>query len=154
MPSPYHSDSLDTVKRFANGMLYASASDLLERGMETNEARRRRRLELLIKRGKSLEEIAEAAGMSAAYLDQIIKGTKLPAKKDGTRSVRNLADDAARRIEAGLELGIGWLDWPLELIEPSAYYSLSEFERGAFEIKFRDALNASMAPSQKLASGF
>jgi hypothetical protein len=77
--------------------------------METTADRRRRKLISLIER-HGLVRVADASGKSAAYLDQITKGTLLPAKKDGTRSARNLGDPAAQAIEEAFSLGRGWFD--------------------------------------------
>lgn len=77
--------------------------------METNSERRRRKLaDLCSKRG--ITKVAGNAGLNWASLDQIIKKTLLPPKKDGTRSVKNLGDDAARKIERAEQLGEGWFD--------------------------------------------
>jgi len=77
--------------------------------METNSERRRRKLAELCAQ-KGLHQVAENAGLNWASLDQIIKKTLLPPKKDGTRSVKNLGDDAARKIEHAENLGEGWFD--------------------------------------------
>jgi hypothetical protein len=77
--------------------------------METNSERRRRKLtDLCAQRG--ITKVAENAGLNWASLDQIIKKTLLPPKKDGTRSIKNLGDDAARKIERAEGLGEGWFD--------------------------------------------
>lgn len=77
--------------------------------METNSERRRRKLAALCEE-RGLKNIAYRADVSAASLDQIIKRVLLPPKKDGSRSPRNLGDDAARRIEDAEGLGRGWFD--------------------------------------------
>lgn len=78
---------------------------------ETNSERRRRKLtDLCTSRGR--KNVAGRAGISDAALDQIIKGTLLPAKKDGSRSSRQLGDESARKIEASEQLGHGWFDLP------------------------------------------
>lgn len=111
--------------------------------METNETRRIRRLKQLIDQPNvGLDTVAKAADLSPAYLDQIIKGVLLPPKKDGTRSPRHLADKAARQIETGLGLSPGWLDWPIDSVDPTLYYSLSEKEKGALEFKINEAIAA------------
>lgn len=77
--------------------------------METISERRRRKLQGLVdKRG--LAKIADAAGLSAAALDQVLKGTLMKPKLDGTRSAKSLGDLSARKIEDALELGRGWFD--------------------------------------------
>lgn len=118
--------------------------------METNEDRRCRKLKALIKH-HGAEVVATQAGLSAAYLDQIVKKVLLPKKADGSRSHRALADDAARRIERGLDLPTGWLDWPFDGFDLVLYYSLTEKEQGELEAKMRDAateiLNSRSKPS-------
>lgn len=86
---------------------------MLDMDSETNSDRRRRKLtELCASRG--LKKVATGAGVSQAALDQIIKGTLLPARKDGSRSARKLGDESARKIEASERLGHGWFDLPHE----------------------------------------
>lgn len=116
--------------------------------METNEDRRRRKLEALIK-SHGVEEVAAQAGLSAAYLDQIIKRVLLPKKADGTRSPRALADDAARRIERGLGLAVGWMDWPFDSFDAVTYYSLSEKEQGELEALMRSSAAEILARRSK-----
>lgn len=95
--------------------------------METNAERRRKKLaDLCAQRG--LKKVAERAGLSAASLDQIIKGVLLPPRKDGTRNPRNLGDDAARKIEDAEGLGLGWFDEP-----PSITTSVAKFSPGKDE---------------------
>lgn len=77
--------------------------------METNAERRRRKLTDLCK-VRGLKDVAARAELNPDSLAQIIKGVLLPAKKDGTRSPRNLGDDAARKIEDAEGLGLGWFD--------------------------------------------
>jgi SOS-response transcriptional repressor LexA len=81
--------------------------------METNAERRRRKLTALCEE-RGLKNVAARSEVSAASLDQIIKGVLLPPKKDGSRSPRNLGDDAARKIEDAESLGRGWFDLPDE----------------------------------------
>ncbi|MBA3590362.1 hypothetical protein [Methylibium sp.] len=77
--------------------------------METGDQRRKRKLaDLCAEHG--LAEVASKAGASIAYLDQILKGRLLPAKKDGSRSPRSLGDAVARTIEERFGLGLGWFD--------------------------------------------
>lgn len=79
--------------------------------METKDARRRRKLELLINGTEGgLEVVATASGRSPEYIKQIIKGVLLPPKKDGTRSARALGDSAAESLEDAFFLGRGWFD--------------------------------------------
>lgn len=99
--------------------------------METNAERRRRKLtELCNSRG--LKRVAERAGLSAASLDQIIKGVLLPPKKDGTRSQRNLGDDAARKIEDAEGLGRGWFDEPPAIATSRVKFSTAMEDRAEF----------------------
>ena len=77
--------------------------------METNSERRRRKLaELCAERG--IAAVAKSAGLNWQSLDQVIKGALLPPKKDGTRSPKNLGNDAAQKIEVAQGLGVGWFD--------------------------------------------
>ena len=87
--------------------------------METNDERWRRKLTDL-EREHGLDRLAEVADMNPAYITQIIKGTKLPAKKDGSRSERSLGDTAARSIERGLSLERGWLDSDEDAVDMTA----------------------------------
>lgn len=79
--------------------------------METNADRRRRKLAALGE-ARGLRALAARAGLNWQTLDQIIKGTLLPPKQDGSRSARKLGDDAARKIEEAEKLGHGWFDIP------------------------------------------
>lgn len=91
--------------------------------METSAERRRRKLkDLCAQRG--LKAVADRAGVSAASLDQIIKGVLLPPKKDGSRTPRSLGDDAARRIEDAERLGRGWFDEPPRIDASRVKFSL------------------------------
>lgn len=54
--------------------------------------------------------MAEAAGLNWQYIDQAIKKTLLPAKKDGTRGYRKMSDEAFEKIEDAFKLGRGWFD--------------------------------------------
>ena len=81
--------------------------------METKSERRRRKLNELDRRYRDrggLSYVASTASVSKASLEQIVRGVKLPAKQDGTRSQRALGDKAARDIEDKLGLGRGWFD--------------------------------------------
>lgn len=92
-------------------MIPEQTSELLESSMETAGDRRRRKLKVLCD-SLGRPAVAEAAGKSPIYLEQIIKGVLLPQKRDGTRSPRNLGDAAARAIERAFQLGEGWFDAP------------------------------------------
>lgn len=78
--------------------------------METISERRTRKLVALAETKGGVAVIASDCGLSAAALDQIVKGTLLPTKKDGTRSKKALGNDAARAIEDRYGLGRGWFD--------------------------------------------
>lgn len=99
--------------------------------METNAERRRKKLaDLCAQRG--LKQVAERAGLSAASLDQIIKGVLLPPRKDGTRNPRNLGDDAARKIEDAEGLGLGWFDEPPSITTSRVKVSAAPEDRAEF----------------------
>lgn len=81
--------------------------------METKDARRTRKLGLLIDATDGgLEAVAIASQTNPAYPKQIVKGVLLPMKRDGTRSARALGDAAAEAIEDAYHLGRGWFDSP------------------------------------------
>lgn len=99
-----------------------AGSDLLEIGpMETAGERRRRKLARLCEM-HGRDKVAQLSGTNPFALEQVIKGTLLPPKKDGSRSARNLGDAAARAIEAAFDLGEGWFDAPdeVETLSPDA----------------------------------
>jgi SOS-response transcriptional repressor LexA len=77
--------------------------------MESNAERRRMKLETFCKE-RGLKAVAEAAGLNWQYIDQAIKKTLLPAKKDGTRGYRKMSDVAFEKIEDAFNLGRGWFD--------------------------------------------
>lgn len=90
--------------------------------METNSERRRRKLaEICAEKG--IKEVAESAGLNWASLDQVIKKELLPPKKDGTRSPKNLGNEAARKIETAQNLGIGWFDAAPAELKPSVAHA-------------------------------
>lgn len=95
------------------------------------------------------DQIAAKAELSADYLDQIVKKRLLPKKADGSRSPRTLAEEAARKIERGLGLAVGWLDWPLDGVPLTSYYSLTERERGALEARIVDMIAEILAERSK-----
>jgi SOS-response transcriptional repressor LexA len=77
--------------------------------MKTNAERRRVKLEIFCNE-RGLKAVAEAAGLNWQYIDQAIKKTLLPAKKDGTRGRRKMSDEAFEKIEDAFNLGRGWFD--------------------------------------------
>lgn len=101
--------------------------------METKDQRRKRKLELLIAATDGgMEAIAVEAKLNPAYLQQILKGSLLPAKKDGTRSPRALGDAAAEAIEDAYNLGRGWFDSPQTL--PAKAGQTAEEPRPAYKV--------------------
>ena len=77
--------------------------------VETHDERRLRKLQALCNQ-HGVDQVAVHAELSPAALRQIIKGTMLQPKKDGTRKPRALGDDSARAIELAYGLGRGWFD--------------------------------------------
>jgi hypothetical protein len=79
--------------------------------MQTVSETRRQRLAILVKRyGDSLAKLNEALGLDRtdATLSQI--RTSAPHSKTG--KPRSMGDELARKIEAKLELAVGWMDTP------------------------------------------
>jgi hypothetical protein len=108
--------------------------------METNDERRRRKLSALCERHGGVRALAELTGVAWATLDQILKGTLLPKKDDGTRSPRALGDANARAIEEALDLGRGWFDWPFDSVDFKAYAALSDTEKGFVQANMAAAM--------------
>ena len=130
-----------SCKRFARGILSYVFGDVLERRMNTNDEVRRRRLARLCKDiDGGLIAVAENAGLSPAYLDQIMKRVLLPERADGTRSARALSDQAARQIEVAHGVTPGWLDWPLEAVDFEDYSALSDLDKGAVQARMMAAI--------------
>jgi hypothetical protein len=77
--------------------------------METAEERRKRKLRTLCDL-HGTDKVSQRAGVAEAYIKQILAGTLLPPKSDGTRSPRHVGTDMARSIEAGFGLERGWMD--------------------------------------------
>lgn len=118
--------------------------------METKDARRRRKLGLLVDQ-HGLEAVAVAAQKNPQYLRQVLQGVLLPIKRDGTRSPRALGDTAAEAIEDAMHLGRGWFDsaqglpgdagrrerdsphplhtWPFERVTPTQWDQLSASQK-------------------------
>lgn len=79
--------------------------------METAAERRKRKLQLLCDAVPGgVRAVADAAGLNYQTLTQILNGTLLPPKKDGTQNPRSLGDQAAEKIEDEWGLGRGWFD--------------------------------------------
>jgi len=72
---------------------------------------------LAISKAGSATALANAAGISAAYLSQI--KNKTPESK--TRKPKGMGDDVARKIEKALALQIGWMDERHDLQEIATY---------------------------------
>lgn len=86
--------------------------DLLQASrMETSSDRRRRRLAGLVAL-HGLAAVAQRSHLRREALDQVLKGTLLPPKADGSRSPRALGNASARAIEDAFGLGVGWFDAP------------------------------------------
>lgn len=106
------SDSLDKVQaiRYAIPNWCADSDPLENRGVETNNERRLRKLRVLCAL-HGIDKVAPLAGLKPVYLKQLLGGVKLPPKRgDGSRSERGLGDTAARAIEEAYKLGRGWFD--------------------------------------------
>lgn len=74
--------------------------------MKTSAEMRRDNLELLIEEAGTIEALSEKTGVSGGYLSQV--RTKAP---DSTKKKpRAMGDDAARRLEVGMEKETGWMD--------------------------------------------
>lgn len=103
--------------------------------MESKDQRRKRRLKQLAEQKGGVRAVAAAADLGWQALDQVLKGTLLPEKKDKTaaRSPRSLGDASAEAIEDAFDLGRGWFDWPFDLVDHRRYWALDEKERGSVE---------------------
>lgn len=85
--------------------------------MDSLAERRRASLEIFCQK-HGIREVAEASGLNWQYIDQAIKKTLLPPKKDGSRSYRKMSDEAFAKIEDAYQLGRGYFDWPSGLLGP------------------------------------
>lgn len=127
------SDSLNLCKRFATSNYldgYVNAPlPVLQDCMETKDEIRRRRLKQVCEKNGGVRQVALDAGLRWETLDQILKGTLLPAKQDNTRAPRAVGDAVARTIEDTYDLGVGWFDWPLDVVDFKRYWALSPEDR-------------------------
>jgi len=137
---PFKAIRYGLSKRIAIAGYVGRAASVLKVRMETNDETRKRRLRVLCDMHGGVRQVAQQSGIAWATLDQILKGTLLPAKADGTRSPRSLGDANARAIEEAFKLGRGWFDWPFDAVDFRAYESLDELERGAVQ----GAMNAAI----------
>ena len=99
-----------------------------------NKAVRRARLKLLVDRyardKKGRKQLAEDTGSNVTHLSQLLTGH------------RQMGDDVARRFEETLNLGLGWMDKPLDgTPEPEPSYKLSVAEKTLL-LLFRDCDDA------------
>jgi hypothetical protein len=97
--------------------------------METKDDRRKRRLAQLALEKGGVRAVAAAAGVGWEGLDQVLKGTLLKSKADGTRNPKALGDSVAEAIEDAYGLGRGWFDWPFDLVDYKRYYALTPEQR-------------------------
>jgi hypothetical protein len=117
--------------------------------METNDERRRRKLATLCEQFGGVREVADRSGVAWATLDQILKGTLLPPKGDGSRSPRAMGDANARAIEESFGLGRGWFDWPFDAVDFKSYASLNDLERGYVQARMAAAIEECAAKHAK-----
>lgn len=105
------SDSLQEMQaiRYEDASACMDSKSLENAGVETNNERRKRKLAELCEI-HGITDVAKVAKLSPVYVEQILKGVKLPEKGDGSRSERALGETAARAIEEAYELGRGWFD--------------------------------------------
>lgn len=118
-PAPLRRDLLLHGDHFSDSLTACQAnrlntccSDTLDNGAMSSETASERRKRKLIDlcNTHGLQHVASESKVSAAYLDQIIKGALLPEKSDGSRSQRNVGDPLARKIEDGMGFATGWFD--------------------------------------------
>lgn len=110
--------------------------------MDTNEEVRRRRLKQLCDANGGLRAVAAKAEMNWQSLDQVIKRVLLPPKADGSQSPKALGDAAARDLERAYGLGEGWMDWPFEHVDFSAWAALDPTQRVFAEGQIAAAISA------------
>lgn len=107
--------------------------------METANERRRRKLQWAVDNLGGIEPVARAADLNPRTLHQILVGTLLPPKSDGSRSPRSLGDASARAIEDAFpELGRGWFD----AAEPVSGAYEGVYTVGAFHPQLAPALSS------------
>jgi hypothetical protein len=103
-------------------------------------------LEKLVQLAGSADALAKAASMSPEYISQI----RNRAIDNKTGRTRNLGNQAARRLEKGMNQPIGWMDtahgaaasgasamakpWPFRQIDESKVRSLNPQQLSAFEM--------------------
>ena len=136
-------------KRFATADYLRASVAVLQVAMETSDERRKRRLASLCEQHGGVRAVAELSGVAWATLDQILKGTLLPAKGDGTRSPRALGDANARAIEDAMDLGRGWFDWPFDAVDFKSYDALNDTQRGYVQAHMVAAIKECSAKQAK-----
>lgn len=125
---------------------YVDSSYLVLQGrMESKDDRRYRRLKKLAESHGGVRAIAEKAGLKWASLDQVIKKTALPAKKDGSISPRSLGDASAEAIEDAYGLGRGWFDWPFDRVDHRRYWLLDDGERAIAQDRLSQEIDRLLA---------
>lgn len=84
--------------------------------MESRSERRKRKLQILCDAiPGGVKAVADRAGMNYQSLQQVLSGTLLPPKQDGSRAPKSLGDKAAESIEDEWRLGRGWFDNDVQL---------------------------------------
>lgn len=79
---------------------------------KTIDVVRAERLEQMIRRAGSAQELAFKAGMFPSYVSQIRS-----RDPEGKKRPKNIGSDVARRLETAMGLPHGWMDTPIELEE-------------------------------------
>lgn len=98
--------SVSLMEVNSESQIHVCSVPLSNSGMDTVDSIRLAKLEKAIARMGSIEALAEAAGLSAAYISQV--RNELPDSKTGTP--KRLGRIAARKIETALEEERGWMD--------------------------------------------
>ena len=116
------------IATFVQAIRYSTMrSDLLQSGMETKDARRRRKLNDLVQGTPGgIPAVAALAEVSRPYLTQILKGALLPVTKTGVRNPRALGDAVAEKLEDACHLGRGWFDSDRPLPSPELHVRQSD----------------------------